>query len=453
MKYLLLFLTFLCTCGPAQAQTHEGLFIFGHSLIDHRPPLIPTPSNETTVPHWLYLLAEAGGNSVAAGGQYGFLPQHANVPPISQWGYDIVPGVWESDTEPFSAANISTVMITAGNFVQYQPPSEEYFGDPGVTPINATETVFDWVETQKPGTKYYIYENWPDMGGFLANGFPPSPTELDNYHQETLGNFHNWWITYHDALLASRPDLNVRMIPVGPILTNLLTGPLTIFGEPAPAAYEPPALIHQQLRDNYAAINTLIWDELHAFNTPAGNSRVFLDSAMPVTLASFTAEVSGNDVVLNWTTSREVNLDRFIVENRVPTGNFLPLGQPVLANNSPSDYTFTDENPFLGENVYRLCSYGMDGDISCSPLVAVDFDGTNSIRLLPLGDGTFRLQDAPRGTEYYFTDATGRVLQKGRISRVGELLRLDGDRFAGIGFLVAILPGQRPLHFRLLMRR
>jgi len=156
------------------------------------------------------------------------------------------------------------------------------------------------------------------------------------------------------------------MIPVGPILTKLLTGPLTdqipvtdfyeddaphgranlyflaslityvaIFGEPAPAAYEPPALIHQQLRDNYAAINTLIWDELHAFNTDAGESRVFLDSAMPVTLASFTAEVSGNDVILNWTTSREVNLDRFIVEHRVPTGNFLPLGQPVLANNSP----------------------------------------------------------------------------------------------------------------------
>lgn len=483
MKYLLLILTFLCTCGPAQAQTHEGLFIFGHSLIDHRPPLIPTPSNETTVPHWLYLLANEAGNSVAAGGQYGFLPQHANVPPISQWGYDLVPGVWESDTEPFSSADVSTVIITAGNFVQYQPPNEEYFGDPGVTPINATETVFDWVEAQKPGTKYYIYENWPDMAGFLANGFPPTSTEFDSYQQETLGDFHDWWITYHDALLTSRPDLNVRMIPVGPIIAKIIDGPLAdqipvtdfyeddaphgrpnlyflaalityaaIFEEQAPATYTPPDLIHPDLRNNYAAINAFIWNELHAFDTPAGDSRVFMGGALPFTLASFTAELNGGDVVLSWSTSLEENIDKFQVEQLVPTGNFLPLGLSVTANNAPSDYSFTDENPFDGENVYRLAIFDTDGGISYSSLATITI-APNSVRLLPTGDGTFRLQDAPRGTEYYFTDATGRLLKRGRIEHPGELLELAGNRFAGIGFLVATLPGQVPLHFRFFLTR
>jgi len=93
----------LCFTFTIYSQTTINQFIFGHSLIDHSPPLIPTPSNETTVPHWIYLLAQEAENSYAAGGKYGFLPQHAMPPYFAQWGYDIVPSVWDSDYEPFDA--------------------------------------------------------------------------------------------------------------------------------------------------------------------------------------------------------------------------------------------------------------------------------------------------------------------------------------------------------------
>ena len=99
--------------GLAQQDTIRS-FIFGHSLLDHRPPAIPTPSDETTVPHWLYLLSKYAGKYYGSSGQYGFLPQHANLPPISQWGYDSVPPVWESDLEPFSAADFTTANGVAG---------------------------------------------------------------------------------------------------------------------------------------------------------------------------------------------------------------------------------------------------------------------------------------------------------------------------------------------------
>ena len=36
-------------------QTNVRNYIFGHSLIVHTPPQFPTPSDETTVPHWLTL--------------------------------------------------------------------------------------------------------------------------------------------------------------------------------------------------------------------------------------------------------------------------------------------------------------------------------------------------------------------------------------------------------------
>lgn len=60
------------------------IYIFGHSLIDHRPPITPTPADETTVPHWLEDIATAAGKTYTATGQYGFLTNHLNLPPSSQ---------------------------------------------------------------------------------------------------------------------------------------------------------------------------------------------------------------------------------------------------------------------------------------------------------------------------------------------------------------------------------
>lgn len=305
----------------AQNQT-QRLFAFGHSLIDHRPPAIPTPSDETTVPHWLAELSQAAGHTFAAGGQYGFLPQHARLPPISQWGYDMVDGVWESDTETFGEADITTILMTAGNFMQWQGPTEEYPSDPGVSPVSATETIMDWTAEQEPGVRHYIYENWPDMASYLENGFPPSTQELSNYDNYTVGNFHQWWLDYQDVVLASRPALQVRMIPVGPLISRLLTDELTtsmpvtelyeddaphgratvyflaslvtymaIYQERAPSNFQVPNTVHVVVRDSYSQIVDFFWEELLAFNLPSGESRVFFD--MP----NNTREVGADELV------------------------------------------------------------------------------------------------------------------------------------------------------------
>ncbi|GLR15624.1 hypothetical protein GCM10007940_02390 [Portibacter lacus] len=285
------------------------MFIFGHSLIDHRPPATETPSDETTVPHWIYLLAQHANHNYAAGGQYGFLQQHANLPPFSQWGYDIVPGVWDSDFMSFQEAKINSTMITAGNFIQYQGPELPY-EDPNNTdqfsPISATEIIVDWLGENTVDGNIYIYENWPDMAGFIAGeGFPASASEFTAYNDYTRNAFHEWWIAYQDALLESRSEANVRMIPVGPILADLLDGLLAdipfedlyednaphgkpniyflaglisymaVYEEKAPADFEVPDLIHSEISEHYVKVVNFIWDYLIAFNTGSGESRVF----------------------------------------------------------------------------------------------------------------------------------------------------------------------------------
>ena len=327
MKQTCLILIFITLIGSittdAFAQTDTTrMFIFGHSLIDHRPPSFPTPSDETTVPHWIFLLGQESNHLLFAGGQYGFLPQHANLPPISQWGYDIVPGVWESDTEPYRDADISTVLITAGNFIQWQPPNIVYPTDPGITPISATRHIIDWVAQQEDSVKFYIYENWPDMAPFLNSGFPPTEAEWENYHNNTQSTFHGWWLEYQDSLLLSRPDINIRMIPVGPIISKIFTdiiplqipyseyyeddahhgratiyflaGLITYMGiyeELAPTDFIVPGIIHQSVKDQYHTIVNFIWNELETFRDENGNSRVFFST--PIT----SIDQSGKDSI------------------------------------------------------------------------------------------------------------------------------------------------------------
>ena len=273
-------------------------YIFGHSLIVHSPPAIPTPSDETTVPHWLFLLAQEGGHSYAVDGQYGFLRNHAELPPSPQWGFDLISGVWDVDGGmTFADSDFTTILLTAGNFIQYQPSTVPYDGDnpTNETPLGATLTIIDWLMVEEPGIDIYIYENWPEMAGFM-NSFPPTAQEFATYNQYTLGGFHDWWVDYDAEIASARPSANVVTIPVGPIISTIIADPMlsqipitelyeddaphgrptlyflaslitymSIYGEQAPASYVVPNTVHVDVRDNYNAIVQLIWDELVAY--------------------------------------------------------------------------------------------------------------------------------------------------------------------------------------------
>ena len=146
------------------------------------------------------------------------------------------------------------------------------------------------------------------MAAFTESNFEgdvPSPEELAAYHAYTQGEFHQWWLDYHDAVMAQRPELSVRMVPVGPVLATLLTTTLAelppeaayednaphgqptlyflagivtymaIYAEPPPDAYEPPGDLHPLVLEHYDEIVDVAWDALLDFDDDAGQSRVF----------------------------------------------------------------------------------------------------------------------------------------------------------------------------------
>ncbi len=309
MRFISILAFLLIQTWGLLGQKNITNFIFGHSLINHEFQVNPTPSQETSVPHWFHDLAIASGHNYTVSGQYGFLTQHVNLPPIAQWGFDNVPGAWDSDNEPFTDADFSHILITPANFAQWQAPNINYFNE-NTSPVQATVDIFEWCLAQEPDIKLFIYENWPDMAPYLSADFPPNDQEWDAYNAYTNGDFHQWFLEYHDLVLENMPNnACVKMIPVGPAISTVLNQapfnqiPVTdLYEDDAPhgrpniyfiaalvsymAMYEEKPssnypiqnIIHPILSDNYQLCVDIIWDYLQSFNFSNGESRVFCNN-------------------------------------------------------------------------------------------------------------------------------------------------------------------------------
>ncbi len=270
---------------PAKAEDVRAFF-FGNSLINH-----VSGSDETTVPHWLSALAEAGGHGFAADGVFGDLPGFArNLPPEANWTFANTRSILAERGIGFRRAGFDTFVLNPRNFVQDQSPDMPFWGDnpEQYTAITASTRLFDWTDFQAPNARYFIYEGWADMAPFLRS-FPPNDRRLTRYHQFNMGAYHDWYVDYHRMVSEVRPNLDITLIPVASVLAQLLTetrlseidvtdlysddaphGTETlyflaslvtysaIFNE-IPPVMELPQTIHPLVSEIYPEITALIW--------------------------------------------------------------------------------------------------------------------------------------------------------------------------------------------------
>jgi hypothetical protein len=93
----------------------------------------------------------------------------------------------------------------------------------------------------------------------------------------------------------------------------------------------------------------------------------------PVTLSSFNAFRTGAVNSINWTTSQEINTNKFVVERSSDGRNFRPIGEVAAAGTSSNtlNYKFIDQAPVKGVNFYRLKSVDIDQSFSYSDIKSV----------------------------------------------------------------------------------
>jgi len=100
------------------------------------------------------------------------------------------------------------------------------------------------------------------------------------------------------------------------------------------------------------------------------------DNITPVELTSFTAGLSGQKVILNWTTATETNNQGFEIERHTTTSNWETIGYiPGFGTTSePRTYSYTDNNIVTDTYTYRLKQVDYDGTFSYSDEVEVEVD-------------------------------------------------------------------------------
>lgn len=146
---------------------------------------------------------------------------------------------------------------------------------------------------------------------------------------------------------------------------------------------------------------------------------------LSVELSSFSAHVSGNSNILNWSTASETNNEWFNIESSGNGQSFSQIGKLAGAgtNTSVNNYQFIDEDPLFGINYYRLELVDNTGSTSYSNIIsvsnnlAIDF----SVYPNPTNDGLINIVfNASLLSDTYFEiiNAYGKIVYRGRINNL-----------------------------------
>ncbi|WP_439111296.1 calcium-binding protein [Lentibacter sp.] len=276
---------------PVTSDINLTQYYYGNSLVN-----FGGGNAFTNVPYWMNQLIEHTSGDYAVNGGYGFLQQFADRPePANEWGFSGVDGLWDGDFNAFNEVAFDQIIITPANFIQDVSPTAYYYGTT-TSPLTATIDIIADTLTEQPSGEFFIYEGWSDLGLF-SEVFPPSDGIMETYYAYNQGDYHDWYVSYVDALAAEFPDASITLIPVAPVLAGLLSadGPLggidvtdlfvdsaphgteTLYflaslityqatiGAPAPADFPVPASINSLIVDNFAAIVDFIEIETASF--------------------------------------------------------------------------------------------------------------------------------------------------------------------------------------------
>lgn len=146
-----------------------------------------------------------------------------------------------------------------------------------------------------------------------------------------------------------------------------------------------------------------------------GDFRWTSNDALPITLLSFDAYKEGRVAQLKWATASEHNNKGFEIMRSTDGKDWTTIGfvntQAENGNSSMKlDYTFTDNNPADGKNLYRLKQTDFDGTYDYSRIKVVYYDKTNGITLYPNpAEGNVRIKGLNSNSQIRIYDVTGRL--------------------------------------------
>lgn len=92
---------------------------------------------------------------------------------------------------------------------------------------------------------------------------------------------------------------------------------------------------------------------------------------LPLTFISANAYQKNNFINVDWKTANESNLKQYDIERSVDGKSFSSVFQSVAYNATVNNYGWIDDNPFAGENYYRIKASKLDGKVEYSKVLKV----------------------------------------------------------------------------------
>ena len=186
-------------------------------------------------------------------------------------------------------------------------------------------------------------------------------------------------------------------------------------------------------------------------------SRFDFATVLPVTLISFSAEEKGNEVIVKWTATKEMNSNYYEVERSVDAVKFSSIARlSSKGNNSgESRYEMVDSTPFEGINFYRLKQVDKDGKLMYSLVVAVNKVKT-AIRKIAIYPNpvnkfiTLMMTDNAKVYSGKLINAEGRTILnfKGNVYQVNQHLNHHLDKLEAGLYVVKLGDGKEQFSLR-----
>ncbi|MGH1543161.1 MAG: immunoglobulin-like domain-containing protein [Arenicella sp.] len=269
-------------------------FTFNHSLWDHNG------ATNAVTGYWVGDFASASNTTYAWSGQFGQLDYH-ELPPRPWLGSLNSEDLWSEDPyidgdinrpnplyrATFEEVELDNIIIMPNNFGRGgNEVSQTYLDD--------TYRVIDDIAVRQPDVPVIIYEHWPEAIADILNR-----EQWDDYHVLQLGDYHQWFLNYQNIIAEQRPDIELLMIPVGPIISDIMTnsalqtsqmawqelyddnaphgtpdlyflaGLVTyqaLFGQPVIDSYTVPSQIDLTIANEFSALNDYVWQRLNFYN-------------------------------------------------------------------------------------------------------------------------------------------------------------------------------------------
>ncbi len=135
---------------------------------------------------------------------------------------------------------------------------------------------------------------------------------------------------------------------------------------------------------------------------------------LPVQLLSFTGNLNGRNVILDWHTNDELNVAKYDIERSADARNFLTIGMQQANNTANNHYTFVDNNPIVSAGYYRLKIVERDGTIRFSKIILIKNALANAIAITPNPTSDFIKITLPNANGYSIQvlNALGKIMME-----------------------------------------